>query len=145
MIFTKKSSLISRNTTIDIFATKSIVKKGMKFLKSSQRCRPFKVSRSDFKAISSSVGCGSRFSAYPNKASKGNATAPIKAGIQNSLTCHISITYKPTDFAVPELITILTPNKLARTSVILRPSIKLKIIPHMHPSESPFKNIAAIL
>ena len=35
------------------------------------------------------------------------------------------------DFAVPELITILIPKRLAKISVVRRPSIKLKITPHI--------------
>ena len=56
MIFTKKSSFISRNTTMAILATNNIMRKGIKFLNNSQRCFPFNVARSDFIAISSSVG-----------------------------------------------------------------------------------------
>jgi hypothetical protein len=54
MIFTKKSSFISRNTTMAILATNNIMRKGIKFLNNSQRCFPFNVARSDFIAISSS-------------------------------------------------------------------------------------------
>ena len=35
--------------------------------------------------------------------------------------------------------------RLARISVIRRPSIKLKITPHMQPNDRPFRNIAAML
>ncbi len=56
MIFTKKSSFISRNTTMAILATNNIMRKGIKFLNNSQRCFPLNVARSDFIAISSSVG-----------------------------------------------------------------------------------------
>ncbi len=49
------------------------------------------------------------------------------------------------DFAVPELITILIPKRLAKISVVRRPSIKLKITPRIHPNENPLKNIANIL
>ena len=55
------------------------------------------------------------------------------------------MTYNPTDLAVPELITILTPSRLARISVTRRPSIKLKMTPHIHPSDNPFRNMAATL
>ncbi len=40
---------------------------------------------------------------------------------------------------------MLIPNKLASISVTRRPSIKLKITPHIHPKASPLKNIAKIL
>ena len=145
IIFTRKSSFISLKIVSTTLAIKSRVRKGMKFLNSSHRCLPFSVSRFDFMAMSSAVGCGSRLSAYPNKASRGRATPPIRAGIQNSLMFKVSMTYKPADLAVPELMTILTPSKLARMSVIRLPSIKLKMIPHIHPSESPFRNMAPIL
>lgn len=53
-----------------------------------------------------------------------------------------SITNSPTDFAVPELMAMLSPIRLASRSVTRRPSRKLKITPHMHPNESPLKNSA---
>ena len=70
MIFTKKSSFISRSTTMAILATNNIMRKGIKFLNNSQRCFPFSVARSDFIAISSSVGCGRRSRAYPSNAKR---------------------------------------------------------------------------
>ena len=48
-------------------------------------------------------------------------------------------------FAVPELITIQIPKRLAKTSVVRRPSIKLKITPHIQPNDNPLKNMANIL
>ena len=114
-------------------------------MNSSFRCLPFRVTRLLFCSISCAVGCGKRVKLYPKRANKGSAKAPINAGIQNSLTFKVFITKSPIDFAVPELITILIPNRLARISVVLRPSIKLKITPHIHPNESPLKNIANIL
>ena len=38
---------------------------------------------------------------------------------------------------------MLIPNRLANKSVTRRPSIKLKITPHMHPKASPLKNMAS--
>ena len=49
------------------------------------------------------------------------------------------------DFAVPELITILIPKRLAKISVVRRPSIKLKITPHIQTNDNPLKNMANIL
>ena len=46
---------------------------------------------------------------------------------------------------MPELNTMLTPNRLASMSVTRRPSMKLKMMPHMHPSERPLKNMAKTL
>ena len=50
----------------------------------------------------------------------------VDAGIQNSLICKLSITKSPIDFAVPELIAMLNPIRLASKSVTRRPSRKLK-------------------
>ena len=77
-----------------------------------------------------------------------NATPALQAaaaGIQNSLTFNVFITNNPMDFAVPELITILIPKRLAKISVVRRPSIKLKITPHIQPNDNPLKNMANIL
>ena len=52
---------------------------------------------------------------------------------------------RPKLLAKPELKTMLTPSRLARISVTLRPSIKLKITPHIHPSDKPLTNIAMTL
>ena len=49
------------------------------------------------------------------------------------------------DFAVPELIAILNPIRLANRSVTRRPSKKLNITPHMQPNESPLKKRANTL
>ena len=46
---------------------------------------------------------------------------------------------------ISELITILIPKRLAKTSVVRRPSIKLKITPHIQPNDNPLKNMANIL
>ena len=51
----------------------------------------------------------------------------------------------PKLLATPELNTMLTPKRLASMSVTLRPSMKLKITPHMQPNERPFTNMAATL
>ena len=134
MIFTKKSSFISRNTTMAILATKQHHEERHKILEQLPtlfpiQCRTLRFHRNIFFGrLRQTV------QAYPSNANRGNATAPINAGIQNSFTCRLFITYNPADLAVPELITILTPNRLARISVIRRPSIKLKITPTCNPT-----------
>ena len=49
------------------------------------------------------------------------------------------------DFAVPELIAMLSPIRLASSPVRRLPSRKPKITPHMHAKESPLKNKANTL
>ena len=46
------------------------------------------------------------------------------------------------DFAVPELIAMLSPIRLASSSRQAPPLQKTEITPHMHPKESPLKNKA---
>ena len=117
----------------------------MKALNRFHRASPFSVVRSVREAISSAVGLGKRVIIQPVKQSSGKAMAPIRAGIQNSLTCNVFSVYSPNDLATPELSAMLTPMILARISVVRRPSRKLKITPHMQPSESPLKKRANIL
>lgn len=112
----------------------------MKARKSLRRALPSKATRSERMATSSGVGCGKRVITHPNNESNGKAKAPIRAGIQNSLTCKPSITKSPNDFAVPELAAMLRPIRAANKSVTRRPSRKLNITPHMQPSERPLKN-----
>ena len=145
IIFTRKSSLISLSTTNIRLATNNNTRNGMKSMNSSFRCLPFRVTRLLFCSISCAVGCGKRVKLYPKRANKGSAKAPISAGIQNSLTFNVFITNNPMDFAVPELITMLIPKRLAKISVVRRPSIKLKITPHIQPNDNPLKNMANIL
>lgn len=141
-IFTRKSSLMSCKTVMNKFAANSISNTGMKLLKRSARALPSSVTRSERSARSAAVGCGILVISQPSNDSSGKAKAPIKAGIQNSLMWRCSITNSPTDFAVPELMAMLSPIRLASRSVTRRPSRKLKITPHMHPNESPLKNSA---
>ena len=75
----------------------------------------------------------------------GKAKPAIRAGMQNSVTPNVLTTNNPIDLAIPELTAILTPSKLANISVTLRPSMKLKMTPHMHPNASPLKNRANTL
>lgn len=69
----------------------------------------------------------------------------MTAGIQNWSILSSFMAKSPKLLAIPELNTMLTPKRLASISVTFRPSMKLKITPHMHPSERPLKNIAAAL
>ena len=95
--------------------------------------------------MSSAVGAGNLVIIHPVKHNRGNARAPMSAGIQNSLTWSEFRAYSPSDLATPELSAMLTPMMLARKSVVRLPSKKLKITPHIHPNESPLKNKAMIL
>ena len=145
MIFTRKSSLTSCRTVRKRLAKKSNVSTGAKLRKSSQRCCLSNVTRSTRNALSSAVGLGRWSRMYPSPANRGSATAPINAGIQNSLTFKISTTKSPIDFAVPLLTAILSPKREASKSVTRRPSRKLKITPHIQPNDSPLKNNASTL
>ena len=131
---------MSCKTVMNKFAANSISNTGMKLLKRSARALPSSVTRSERSARSAAVGCGILVISQPSNDSSGKAKAPIKAGIQNSLMWRCSITNSPTDFAVPELMAMLSPIRLASRSVTRRPSRKLKITPHMHPNESPLKH-----
>ena len=144
-IFTRKSSLMSCNTVMNRLAKNSIISTGIKLLNRFRRALLSNVTLSVRSSLSACVGWGIRVISHPKKDKSGKANAPIKAGIQNSLICKLSITKSPIDFAVPELIAMLSPIRLASKSVTRLPSRKLKITPHMHPKESPLKNRANTL
>ena len=144
-IFTRKSSLISCNTVTNRLAKNNITSTGIKFLNRLKRALLSRATLSVRSSLSACVGCGIRVISHPRNDNSGKANAPMKAGIQNSLICKLSITKSPIDFAVPELIAMLNPIRLASKSVTRRPSRKLKITPHIHPKESPLKNRANTL
>lgn len=83
---TMKSSLMSRCTVSSRLAPNSIISSGMNLTKSCQRWRPSSVTRLVRAAISAAVGAGNLVIIHPMKHSRGKATAPTSAGIQNSLT-----------------------------------------------------------
>ena len=143
--FTRKSSLISCMTVIKRFAINNILRTGANCRKIFLRCRASIGTRSVQHLMSSSVGAGSLFNTNASMIRSTQATAPMVAGIQK-LSMPISLMRKrPTDLASPELKAILSPMMLAKIPLNLRPSRKLKITPHIHPSDSPLKNSAKIL
>ena len=145
MIFTRKSSLYPAGLQWLCFATKSILRERHKALK--QLPALLSVQRFAFRLHGDVFFVRLRkfVQRTTEQQQKGKRNATNQAGIQNSFTWRWFMTYNPTDLAVPELITILTPSRLARISVTRRPSIKLKMTPHIHPSDNPFRNMAATL
>ena len=83
---TIKSSFTSRWIVNSKFAAKSIINIGINCRNNFHRSLPLRVTRTEREAISAAVGLGKRVIIQPVKQSKGNAMAPIKAVIQNSLT-----------------------------------------------------------
>ena len=70
-------------------------------------------------------------------------TTPTAAGIQNSLTCQVSIKALPTDFTTPDDRMKLAHRIAPSTSLVRRPSMKPNTRPQIRPSGRPLRNRAA--
>lgn len=126
-------------------ATKSMRSNGAKRKKIALRWRASIGTRLAQLRMSSSLGAGKAFKMKARRIISTKAKPPMTAGIQKQSIPRSFIKNNPKDLAKPELKAMLIPMMLARIPVSLRPSIKLKITPHIQPSNSPLKNKAQTL
>src|ERR1043166_9957514 len=101
-------------------------------------------SRSVRAATSSAFGGGTSERPYTERRNTGRNSAPVTAGIQNSLIPAPS-SAAPTDLTAPLATTYAQDSPAPRISDVRRPSRKLNTLPHTVPSGRPLRNSAATL